>query len=157
NSRSSCKLLGNDPALDLARRRARDRLYDVDNFRNLKIRQQRFAMCDQLAVGRRRAEHHRGGNRLSIYPVGDAEANRFGDCRVSEQRFVYFARRDLFTSAIDQLLYAADQRQVSVGVQVPLVACPEPSVGERIGVSLWIPFVSAKDVWAFNRYLSVDA
>src|SRR5262252_282565 len=114
-------------------------------------------MRDQLTVGGRRAEHHRGGNCFAIDPVGDAEANGFSDRRVSEQRLVYLARRDLFTSAIDQLLDAADQRQVTVGVQVALVSGPEPSVCERIGVSLLIPLVSAKYVGPFNRYLSVDA
>ena len=46
--------------------------------------------------------------------VRHAEADRFGDRRMRQQHFVDLARRDLLAAAVDQLLDAADQRQVAV-------------------------------------------
>ena len=51
--------------------------------------------------------------------------------RVVHQHFVDLARRDLLAAAIDDLLQAAGERDVAVGVDDALVAGAEPAVDER--------------------------
>ena len=49
-------------------------------------------MSYQLGFGRRTAQNYSGCHFFAVDPVRDPEAHRFGDCRVSQQRFIDLAR-----------------------------------------------------------------
>ena len=87
----------------------------------------------------------------------NAEADGLGNLRMTQQHFVDLSRPDLLTAAIDQLLDAAGQREVAVGVQEPLVAGAEPSVGEGFRVGVRIVLIAADHVRTLNDHFSALA
>ena len=62
-------------------------------------------------------QHDRGRHFFAPGRVRHAEAHRFGHRRMREQHLVDLARRDLLAAAVDQLLEAADERQIAVRVE----------------------------------------
>src|SRR5439155_5867859 len=64
---------------------------------------------------------------------------------------------DLFAAAHDQLFDAADQREVALGVEDPLVAGAEPAAGERSGIGLRVVLVPRHHVPAADNDLASTA
>src|SRR5439155_16407185 len=144
-------------ALNLAGGRARDRLDDINNLGAFELRERQPAMSYQLGFGSRAAENYRGCHLFAVDPVRDPEAYRFGDRRMTQQRFIDLARRNLLAAAIDQLLDSANQSQIAFVIQVALIACAKPAIRERCGISLRVAFVPAEDVRPFDRHLPCRA
>src|SRR5262245_55644706 len=83
-----------------------------------------------------------------------AEADRFRDGWMRKEHLVDLARRDLLAAAIDHLLEAADEREVTIVVEKTLVAGPEPSIRERGRIGLGVVLVTAHDVQSLNTDLA---
>ena len=61
------------------------------------------------------------------------------------EHFVHFPRRNFFPTTIDDLLEAARDEQVAIGIQIPLVPRPEPAMREGAPVGRWIVVVALDD------------
>src|SRR5687768_16289567 len=85
------------------------------------------------------------------------KTDRFGDCRMREQDLVNLTRRDFFAAAIDQLLEAADEREITVRVEEALIAGSEPFTEKRCRIRFGVVLVSPNDVWALNADLATFA
>src|SRR5262245_25758681 len=117
-------------ALNLSGGGARDRLDDVNHFWTFEIGERRAAMGDQLRFGRLARECYRRRDLFAVNPVRDAEAHRFSYRLVGEQHFINLSWRYFLATAIDQLFDTANQRQIAVAVQIPLIPRAEPALRE---------------------------
>src|ERR1700722_8892771 len=83
-----------------------------------------------------------------------AKRDRGRDCRMLQQNFIDFMRRDVFASTDDDVLDASREMQVTIVVQIALVSGAKPSIDEGAGVSFRITLVSAKYICPLNRNFS---
>jgi hypothetical protein len=67
---------------------------------------------------------------LSINGIGATHHGDLAHRRVALERFLDFARRDIFAPAIDDLAQASLDEQVPVLVEVSQITGPEPAVLE---------------------------
>src|ERR1700723_1869173 len=67
-----------------------------------------------------------------------AKRDRGRDCRMLQQNFIDFMRRDVFASADDDVLNASREMQVTIVVQIALVSGAKPSIDEGAGVGFRI-------------------
>jgi hypothetical protein len=87
-------------------------------------------MGDQLCFGRLARECYRRRHLFAVNPVRDAEAHSFSHRLMGEQRFIDLSWRYLLAAAIDQLFDTANQRQIAIAVQIPLITRAEPALRE---------------------------
>ena len=69
-----------------------------------------------------------------------------GDGGVLYEDLIDLLWGDLLAAAIDDLLEAARQEEVAIGVEAALVARAKPAVGERAPVGRGIIFVASRDI-----------
>src|SRR5262245_12584718 len=105
-------LRGHYPALDFAGGSARYSLDDVDDPRDLKVREQGAAVLDQLGFGDCEPRNDGRSDFFAVHAVGNSKAYCFGDCRMALQGLIHFSGRNLLAATIDQLFDAADQSDV---------------------------------------------
>src|SRR5215471_13580489 len=67
--------------------------------------------------------------------MGHREACCLGYCRMPHKHVVHFLRHDFFSATINKLLETARDKQISISIHKPLVARPEPAMGESTLVS----------------------
>src|SRR5206468_606212 len=78
------------------------------------------------------------GDLLAEIRVGHSEGGCVNHLRTSEQNVIHFLRRHLLAASVDDVLRAAGQVQMTVGIEVSEIAGPEPvphegpSIGFRI-------------------------
>ncbi len=111
---------------DVAERQAVD---DMHVARPLERREPVEDEVDQLggADRRSRAQHHRRADILTQPRVRHGEGRDLAYRRVGEQGALDVVGRDLLVAAIDDLLGAADDRQVAVGIDRADIAGGEPA------------------------------
>ena len=129
---------GEPDALHLPRRPLGDLRDDDDPARHLEVREVLRGEGLELMVGRAPAfvQHHGRRHLLPEGGVGHGEGHGLMDAGVVHQHLVHLRRRDLLASAVDELLQAARDPQVSLPVQDPLITGTEPAVVERVGVGV---------------------
>src|SRR5881394_1136775 len=66
--------------------------------------------------------------------------------RTSQENLVYFARRNFFTTAIDEFLQPAGDEEVAFPVKMTLVPRSKPAAAKRRRVGLWVIRVTASHV-----------
>src|ERR1044071_920454 len=74
------------------------------------------------------AQHDSGGDILSKSWVLDRESGRFDHVGMFQQRLLDFGWRDLLSASVDDVFDASNHKEITVAVQVPEVASPEPIV-----------------------------
>src|SRR5258705_1994421 len=62
--------------------------------------------------------------------MGNRKGHYLGNSRMVHEHFVDFTGRNLFAPTVDHLLEAARDEEVTIGIQTPLVTCPEPTIRE---------------------------
>src|SRR5216683_1234710 len=144
------ELFGDEPALDLAGRRARDRLDEVQPLGHLEVGQ-------QLLLSRGRGQDDSRRDLLAPRWMRDSKGDGLLHRRVALEHLVDLARRDLFTAAVDELFDAADETQVAGAVKRALVAGAKPPVHERVGVGLRIVLVPVHHIGPANADLAGGA
>ena len=77
-----------------------------------------------------RPQHHDGGDVLAELLVRDGEHAGLQHRRMAQQDLFDLQRRDLLPAAVDDVLDAADDEEIAVGVEIAEVAGPEPAVAE---------------------------
>src|SRR5712675_528665 len=114
-------------------------------------------MGDQIAFSSVSVKHDRRRHSFAIDSVGNSKAHRLSHCRMSEQRLINLARRNLLPTAIDQFFEAANERQITIRIQIALVARAEPGLSgcgwlfgarwppQRIDQSRWGEDFAARD------------
>ncbi|WP_363331747.1 hypothetical protein, partial [Mesorhizobium sp.] len=88
--------------------------------------------------------------------VGNAENNRLSDRGMLEQDLLHQPRRDLFAAVIDDILQAAGDEQITFGIEVAYVACPQPAIDES-GLVVSAIIIIVHDIWAANDHLATPA
>src|SRR6266540_4080277 len=73
-----------------------------------------------------------GGARDRLDDVNHFWTFELGERRAAmgDQRLINLSRRYLLATAIDQLFDTANQRQIAIAVQIPLITRAEPALGE---------------------------
>src|SRR5213075_2018504 len=103
-----------------------------------------------LLTGRLKELINRGGEKIGPREIDEvllahpavAEAVCFGNGGMREKDFVDFPRADLLAAAIDELLEAASQQEVTVFIEKTLVARAKPTIRKRLGIGLRIVLVT---------------
>src|SRR5262245_26719858 len=90
------------------------------------------------------------GDTLTVDPIRDTETARFRDGRMTQQSLINFARRDLLSTAIDQLFDPANQSQVTILIQDSLIAGAKPAIRKRFRVRLRITLIAAEYIPSFD-------
>ena len=84
--------------------------------------------------------------------------NRKGYClsygRMLEEDLIDLARSNLFPAAVDDLLDTAREEQVAIGVQIPGITRPEPTMCECTAVGRWVVLVARHDGCASHHNLA---
>src|SRR5205814_10092200 len=86
----------------------------------------------QLVRGRLRIrpQHHYGGDVLAELWVRDGEDAGLEHSRMAQQDLFHFQRRDLLSAAVDDVLDAADDEEIAVGIEIAEIAGPEPAAAD---------------------------
>ena len=82
--------------------------------------------------------------------MGSRKGHYLGNGRMVHEHFVDFTGRNLFAPTVDHLLEAARDEKVTIGIQTPLVTCPEPTIREGTLHLCGIVFVTPHHVRATN-------
>src|SRR6266851_10267295 len=135
------EVFGDEPALDLAGRRARDRLDEVQPLGHLEVGQPLTGVGQQLLLSRGRGQDDSRRDLLAPRWMRDSKGDGLLHRRVALEHLVDLARRDLFAAAVDELFDAADEAQVAGAVERALVAGAKPPVYKRVGVRLRVVLV----------------
>ena len=136
--------LGDHTALNLARRRARNGVGDVDLLWPLVISQPLLAVRQELAFGHVLSNDDGCGDFFSPGLMRNTETHGFGHRRMGQQHFVDLSWRDLFAATVDELFDARHERQISLLVEKSLIARAEPAIDERLRIRFRIVLVSAE-------------
>src|SRR5581483_6559216 len=99
------------PAEQLARRRARQLLHELDPLRDLERREPLAQEGAQLLGGKPVAEHDPRDDGLAPLRVGASEHARVGDRRMLEQRRLDLRRRNVLAAGDDRVRLATDDPQ----------------------------------------------
>ena len=75
------------------------------------------------------AELDVGGGALAEDPVGHADRRGEGDARMERDAFFDRGGREILAAADDDVVGAADDAQVALGVELDEIAEPHPAVG----------------------------
>ena len=124
------ELLRQTTTLQFARRAFRDVLDDEHLTRDLKSSQ---ARCDELAYVTGVADsilmqHHGRSDILAQSGMGHGKGHRLGHGRMLHEHVVHFLWGNFFPATVDDLLEAASDEQIAIGIQKPLVTRPEPAM-----------------------------
>ena len=94
-----------------------------------------------------RPRNNRGGDVLTEPRMRNRKHHRFGHVGVAHQGILHLPRRDLLSTAIDDvgLVDAAEQEEIAIGVEVTEIAGPEPAVAERCACRGLVLVVAAGD------------
>src|SRR5579883_1003999 len=71
-------------------------------------------------------------NLLAIESIGTAHHGSLADCWIAQKRLFNFARRDIFTSAIDYLAQTAFDEEIPIFIEIPEISSAEPAVLKRL-------------------------
>src|SRR2546422_3679856 len=82
--------------------------------------------------------------------MGSRKRRYLGNSRMIHEHFIHFTGRNLFASTVDHLLEAARDEKVTIGIQKPLVTCPEPTTREGTFRGCWIILVALSNVRTTN-------
>src|SRR2546427_778667 len=82
--------------------------------------------------------------------MGSPKGHHLGNSRMIHEHFVHFTRGNLFAPTVDHLLEAARDEKVTIGIQKPLVTCPEPTIRERTFHGCWIILIALSNVRTTN-------
>lgn len=127
-----CDQIGQRVALDLAARAFRQCGHAADQARYLVGRKSFARELPKLVRScfGVRAQHHDGGDVFAELLMRDGEHAGLQHRRMAQQDLFDLQGRDLLPAAVDDVLDAADDEEVAVGVEIAEVAGPEPAVAE---------------------------
>src|SRR5215813_13438051 len=151
--------IGQTEPLELARRAAR-------NLANEQYPSGHLVTCESLA--RKLADLRLCSSDLlpqddrcrDVLPegaVGHGKGNGLRDRRVAHQRLIDFAGGDLLAAAVDDLLEAPANEDVTVVIDKPFISRAKPSFREHGVSKAWITFVTGHDARAANDDLTAFA
>ena len=139
-------------ALDLLRRRQRQRVDERHVARRLEVRQLRERVLDQCAgelgaFGRwqRLPRHDAGQHLVAAHRVGRGRHRRCLHQRMLIQHALDLDRRDVFAAAPDDVLLAVDEVQVACVVGAHDVAGVEPAAGPGLFGGRFVFQVAAEE------------
>src|SRR5262245_16153681 len=92
-------------------------------------------------------EHHGGRDILTQPAMRDGKGRCLSHRRVVEEDRLDFLRHNFFPATINDLLDAAEDKQVAVSIDMPLVPGPEPAVRKSARVGEWIVIVALQNGW----------
>ncbi len=72
-----------------------------------------------------------------------------------QEHFIHFTGGNLFAPTVDDLLETARDENVTIGIQISLVTCPEPPIGEGTLVGRRIVLVALGDVRTTDDQLAL--
>lgn len=129
---------GQPVALDLSRRSGWDVVHEAKHACHLELRQPGGDMLAQLARGDPRTGLQQDGRAdvLAQPNMRNGERRRARHVGMLEQDVIEFSRRNLLPSPVDHFLQPAREKQVSVLVEVPLVAGSEPRTAEHVSPAI---------------------
>jgi hypothetical protein len=91
-----------------------------------------FLRCDWTTA----FQHHGCGHILAQGGMRHGKCDRLRHRRVLQENLVHLAGCNFFAAAVDHLFQASGDEQVTVGVEIALVAGAEPAICKRIRVGL---------------------
>mmetsp|Transcript_35722 Transcript_35722/g.111464 ORF Transcript_35722/g.111464 Transcript_35722/m.111464 type:complete len:328 (-) Transcript_35722:672-1655(-) len=150
------EVLGDEAALDLARRRLRQRVRDEEALRHLEVAQALLREGQDLRLRGLlpRPQHHRRIHFLTILLIGRGKGHRLGHDFACQEHGVDLQGGDLLATTVDEFLEPAGEGKVTVGVKHPLITCVEPSVHEGLLRGLRIVVVPGRDVLPLDADLA---
>ncbi len=115
-------------AQDLARRRLRNRVDELDVANALVVRHRRADERHHLLGGDRAACHDEGFRHLAGVVVRHRNHGRVGNPWMLQQQRLELGRRHLEAFHLDQLLQPIDDREITVGVDHADITRAQPAV-----------------------------
>src|SRR5688572_7861269 len=83
------------------------------------------------------AQHHGNRDILAKSFVGHRESDGLSNCPMTQDDIFDFAWSDLFTAPVDHLFEAPGDKQVSIRIEITLVAGSKPTTFKTFVVELW--------------------